>query len=453
VNATQRKELLPALAWGDNRLSPCRDMVVAITPTSGRRTQQEKIEVRFALLLSTDLARGAQMYSESFTTAPPIAGLDSLVVTCCPVTTAVTTSVAMRGDWPIFRFEEVVPVLSSMAPPPPPPAPETRLRPIELQTSRNGRHYVVTFVVRTGPPMPDQLLSSANASACCRVVRCCSGDYLDVALETVFHPGIKIPTVVRSAIGCCNPAGVTSVFGLDGRLWMVSLLQSLDSDAALLFEVRSFLACKAIGSPIPPPLQHAWNVFYWRYESLVRREARRSCRFALSGHELDDLIQEIWRTIVAQLPRLAYDRARGDLFCWLAGLTRRKVRHLARRLVPSWAECSVPIDVLAGFLPSPVPGPEEASSIGELWEQLGAALDRLRKRTSPKTYDVFCRRFIDGQTNVQVAADLGLSPKAVQLRYDRAMRKWQKLAGDLGIPGCGGEFMPPRNPPLTMKPR
>ena len=144
----------------------------------------------------------------------------------------------------------------------------------------------------------------------------------------VAAPDLGIDSVVLDccSIGCCEEAATTTAFGLGGSLWLVSGVRALDCDAAMLFEVQSFLYCKAIKSPIPRLLQRAWDVFHRWYAPLVRREVETISHPALRGQELDDLDQEIWKAIVAQLPKLVYDARRGSLCHWLKGVVRRRVR-------------------------------------------------------------------------------------------------------------------------------
>jgi DNA-directed RNA polymerase specialized sigma24 family protein len=341
--------------------------------------------------------------------------------------------------------------LPAIAPTHPPTIPATP-PPLEVQSGNVGCPYVVAFVVRGERPTHEQSPFAAAPHADLRVVKDCLADDWDVTVETTLASR-RSPAIVRSAMDDYDAAATTTIFGLSGDLWLESPVRSLDSDAALLFEVQSFLWCKAIGSPVPLFLQYAWGVFWRRYRPLVRRAVRRSCRFALSRHDLDDLVQEVWGAVVRQLPRLSIDPARGNLASWLVGLTRRKVHRLTHLLVSCGVGCSVAIEGLEATPAAPGLGPEEACCMWEEWEQWKAALGKLQMRTSAKGFDVFCRRYVDGQTNDEVAAALGMTPKAAQCCYDRTMRKWQAMTRGLGILGCNGEFAPSRNSPLPRKPR
>ena len=84
-------------------------------------------------------------------------------------------------------------------------------------------------------------------------------------------------------------------------------------------------------------------------------------------------------------------------------------------------------------MPSPALGPEAVYSIHEQRGQWKGLLRQLRKQTSPQNYELFWRRLVERQSNHEVAAALSLSPKAVQRRYDRMLRKWHALIGRMGV--------------------
>ena len=152
----------------------------------------------------------------------------------------------------------------------------------------------------------------------------------------VAAPELGIDSLVLDccSIGCCEEAATTTAFGLGGSLWLVSGVRALDCDEVLLFEVRSFLCCKTKKLPIPRLLQRAWDVFHGRYAPLIHREVKSLSHPAHVGHEHEDLVQEIWKAIVAQLPKLVYDARRGSLCHWLKGVVRRRIGRLKRRPAP-----------------------------------------------------------------------------------------------------------------------
>jgi DNA-directed RNA polymerase specialized sigma24 family protein len=80
------------------------------------------------------------------------------------------------------------------------------------------------------------------------------------------------------------------------------------------------------------------------------------------------------------------------------------------------------------------PRPEDIVLEQEMLGQVSAALDELRQNTSPRTYQIFFRRFIDGQSAADVAASFGMTPEAVHVRYSRVMRLWRELTRSRALP-------------------
>ncbi len=213
-------------------------------------------------------------------------------------------------------------------------------------------------------------------------------------------------------------------------------------------DVRAYLQRLGNRQSIAPKLEQAWNGFYSQYKPLVGRVSAMSCH----ASESDDISQEIWMEIVAQLTKLADGHIQGNFSSWLVGLTLRQAGRTARREAPSLAQEPSPIESLA--LASPDLEPDDECILNEIWNQLDHALAELRRRTSPESYEVFHRRFFLGQPFKEIAAALGMTPKAARRRYDRTKQKWSRLAGDLDIPLTYGlELKSTVRPPLSRKPR
>jgi RNA polymerase sigma factor (sigma-70 family) len=239
------------------------------------------------------------------------------------------------------------------------------------------------------------------------------------------------------SFGHCQ-AVITVVIASGRDVLLVRPVESYEDDAALVFDVQSYLWCKAVRCPVPPCLQRAWDIFYGRYQPLVRRSIQTYCRHAAFAAQLDDFSQEVWREIVVALPKLAYDSRHGDLRAWLTVLARRKTRRQMRRVALFSGKRRTPIEIVEKTVSSRDLRPEDLCHLREIRDQLKAFLVQLRGRTVPRNYEVFCRRFFDHQRVSDVAAALGLTPKAVQRRYDRVLREWRSLVKDFSVVSeCG----------------
>ncbi len=88
--------------------------------------------------------------------------------------------------------------------------------------------------------------------------------------------------------------------------------------------------------------------------------------------------------------------------------------------------------ILEGDLLSPLPGPEELCMQTEVQAWISGLLARLQSRSSPTTYEAYCRRFVSGQSIDEIATALSLTPEEVRYRCYRVSRKLRQLAKDQG---------------------
>ena len=243
---------------------------------------------------------------------------------------------------------------------------------------------------------------------------------------------------------CCSPdhkqAGmVTSLIATRYALRMMYLAELPDGETALVSDLKLYLWCRRFNCSIPARLNCDWESFYDQCKEMVWEIVVWQCRNARYYMEYEDVFQEVWHEIVVQLPKFAYDPSLGRLSYWLAGLTRKKINRLASSKNHCPEQCS--IEMQGNDTPSPEFGPEENCLMHELHGQLEAALDELRRRTSPENYDLFTWRFLLGQSFNEIADILGMSSNEARYRYHRVKKKWRRIAKDLPFP-CGGEAKP-----------
>lgn len=231
---------------------------------------------------------------------------------------------------------------------------------------------------------------------------------------------------------CWSAAKISSAVAIRNDSCWLWPFEWLD-DAAIVWAVQGYLQCVKAGFPPTLSQEHAWSHFYKQYAPVVRRVIAASSRQALPTTEADDLSQEVWKEIVVQLPKLVYSPGRARLSSWLAGLATKKIRRLANTLPPSSAQDFVGVESVAESLRSRDLGPEDMCFMGEIWAQLEAALAKLRQQATPKTYEVFCRRFFWGQSVKDVAVAVELSSHEVRCRCHRATRKWRTLTKSLAV--------------------
>ena len=129
---------------------------------------------------------------------------------------------------------------------------------------------------------------------------------------------------------------------------------------------------------------------------------------------LSDAALRVWERIET------YDPARGTWTAWLTALTRNAALNRARKQVSSGEE-------LSSELPSAEPTPEERLLQQERRQALLSALGRLGQ----KERVLFYRKYYYRQSTAQIAAELGMTERAVEGRLYRIKKTLrEQLGGD-----------------------
>jgi len=117
-----------------------------------------------------------------------------------------------------------------------------------------------------------------------------------------------------------------------------------------------------------------------------------------------------------------FDPQRGSWAAWLTALTRNTALNHARSLRSHNGD-----QPLSDDLPDPQPTPEEEL----LRQEQAAALRKVLDRLSPKEKALLYRKYYYHQSTLQMAAELGLTVRAVEGRLYRLKRYLRKeLGGD-----------------------
>lgn len=131
---------------------------------------------------------------------------------------------------------------------------------------------------------------------------------------------------------------------------------------------------------------------------------------------LSDLMMLVWNRADA------YDPKKGAFPAWLATLSHNTALNHARSIQRRLAHQSE----LSPALPDPSPSPEAQLLRDERARRIRAAADSL-----PRTERLlFYRKYYYQQSTAQIAAELGLSPRAVEGRLYRLRQKLRKELGD-----------------------
>jgi RNA polymerase sigma-70 factor (ECF subfamily) len=156
----------------------------------------------------------------------------------------------------------------------------------------------------------------------------------------------------------------------------------------------------------------AWTDFVRLYTPLLYAWARRT---GLSDPDAADLLQDVFTTLLRELPRFEYRPAQ-SFRAWLHTVLLNHWRMRQRRRSPH----SVPseqLDGVAGEADPDLPGEAE-----ERRELVRRALAIIETDFLPPTWQAFRQVVLLGRRPAEVAEELGLSVNAVYLARSRVLR-------------------------------
>lgn len=128
---------------------------------------------------------------------------------------------------------------------------------------------------------------------------------------------------------------------------------------------------------------------------------------------LSEVSMRVWEKIGQ------FDGEKGSFRAWLTAITRNTALNHARKASGSSAE------ELSESTPSPDPTPEETLLKKERQEALKTALSRL----SYKDGLLFYRKYYYRQSTAQIAAELGMTERAVEGKLYRVKKQLRKSLG------------------------
>jgi RNA polymerase sigma-70 factor (ECF subfamily) len=173
----------------------------------------------------------------------------------------------------------------------------------------------------------------------------------------------------------------------------------------------------------------AWRRLAHLYGPLVYGWCRRQ---GLQGPDCEDVVQEVFLTIMARIGEFQRQPGGGAFRGWLWAIARHKLGDWLR----SQKARAQPLDQHAGpptALEAPDPeqaqgvDPPAAAEAGHLYRR---ALDLIRPEFADHTWQAFWRVTVDGQTAADVAADLHMSRNAVYIAKSRVLSRLRAVLGD-----------------------
>jgi RNA polymerase sigma-70 factor (ECF subfamily) len=179
----------------------------------------------------------------------------------------------------------------------------------------------------------------------------------------------------------------------------------------------------------------SWREFFDIYGKLIYGLALKS---GLTESEGQDVVQETMVSVVKQMPGFTYDPALGSFKGWLLQITRRRIadQFRKRRQPPALAKPSrrpnlQSEDGAETATVEKIPDQAEAaleSAWEAEWQQnlLEQALARVKRRVSPKQFQMFDLYVTQNWPMTEVTNTLGVNPAQVYMAKMRVTRLLKK---------------------------
>jgi RNA polymerase sigma-70 factor (ECF subfamily) len=151
-------------------------------------------------------------------------------------------------------------------------------------------------------------------------------------------------------------------------------------------------------------------------------------RVGRNRHLCEEVVQETMLRAIRDLHCYEPDRAEGNIFPWLTGLARNEIRRVlahenaAVSRETLWSRIDEQLRDLLGRLESE-PFGEDVLARAETCEIVGATMSQL----PPHYREALEAKYVNGASVHQMAADSGLSEKAVESQLTRARKAFRAM--------------------------
>ncbi len=172
----------------------------------------------------------------------------------------------------------------------------------------------------------------------------------------------------------------------------------------------------------------AWRQLIDLYAPLVLHWCRRA---RVPSEEMPDLFQEVFAAAARGLPSFRKTKARDTFRGWLRTIARNKISDHFRRRVPRGVGGSEALLRISQLAEPPALEVDSAADRPIEIELLQRALARTRPHFQAQTWQAFWRTVVDGQSAVDVAVELSLSPGAVRVAKSRVLHRLRSELADL----------------------
>jgi RNA polymerase sigma-70 factor (ECF subfamily) len=174
----------------------------------------------------------------------------------------------------------------------------------------------------------------------------------------------------------------------------------------------------------------AWERLVNLYAPLVFHWCRSR---GLQDQDVADVVQEVFRAVVAHVGSFRKERAADTFRGWLRRIAQNKLHdHFRRRGREAMGVGGSSAQDRLAQLPGPEPAEDDLVPDEEGERILFArALDLIREEFAEQTWAAFWRTAVEGRSAKDVAADLGMTPGAVRVAKCRVLHRLREELGDL----------------------
>jgi RNA polymerase sigma-70 factor (ECF subfamily) len=169
----------------------------------------------------------------------------------------------------------------------------------------------------------------------------------------------------------------------------------------------------------------SWAILLEAYRPFLVGLLRAS---ALPAQDVDDLVQDVYLTLLRELPGFQHNGRTGAFRTWLRGIAANRLRSYWRS---HGRETPLDVQQLADQLLNP--DSEASRQWNKLHDEqvLARLLEAARASFEPPTYQAFVRVALEGAAPASVAAELNVSVAAVYIAKSRVLRRLRELATGL----------------------
>jgi len=184
--------------------------------------------------------------------------------------------------------------------------------------------------------------------------------------------------------------------------------------------------------------QDSWQRFFDTYGPLIRRVARKA---GLNESEGEEVVQETVISVAKHLPGFRYDPNVCSFKTWMLRVTRWRIIDQLRKRNPGARPIEVPADDATAVAELDRLTGGRAPELAEVWQQewqqtlLPAALERIKQRLSPDTFQMFDLYAVRGMPVIEVARLLVTNVARVYLARHRVSAMLKKEIAALEAAG------------------